>query len=335
MTGVKLHTRLVISMIQVERSLGRNVQQGGVLYAALCLVVEDLHRLLPLMELILDKLSIFFLANLVLALGPERLHGVEGFQLNLLDFLCALDDFALIVTRHFLCLKIHLNRVAHIVRILLYQILQIPGIGKVLLCLIPVEILAKSNRDGGTAAFLLAILQGIGTVTGRLPANSLASTSLAGSNSNLLCYHESRIEAHAELPNHFLVRQLRIILLCLLQLLQKCLGAGLGNSTDILYHLVPGHADTVIGNSQGMTILVRHQENLIILVALKNITVLQGLKMQLVNSIRRIGNQLTEENLVIGINAVNHQIQQLFSLCLKFMGCLCHKKLSPFYVNLL
>ena len=287
------------------------------------------------MELILDELSVFFLGDVILALCPQRLHGVEGFQLNLLDFLRALDDFSLIVTRHLLGLKIHLDWIAHIIRILLYQILEIPGISKVFLRLIPIEFLAESNSDGSTAAFLLAVLQSIRTVTSGFPANCLAGACLAGSDGHLLCHHEGRVEAYAELANHFLVSQLRIVLLCLLQLLKKGLGAGLGNSTDILYYLVLGHANTVIGNSQGMAFLVRHQENLIVLVALQNIPILQGLKMQLVNSIRRIGNQLTEKNLVIGINAVNHQIQQLFSLCLKFMGCLCHKKLSPFYVNLL
>ena len=331
MTGIKLQAWLIICMIQVKWCLSWNVQQGGIFYIALSLVVENLHRLFPLMELIFDKFLVFLVLNIILVLGPQRLHGVKSLKLYLGNRLRTLNRLALVISRSFLSLNIHLDWIADIVGILLNQILKVPGIKEVFLCLITIILLAQSNGNIGTTTFLLALLNSIGTVTSGLPAYSSSFTSLAGNNSNLFCYHESRIEAYTKLTNQFLIGNLCIILLGLLELLQKCLSAGFGNSTKILNYLLLGHAQTIIRNSQSVAILIWYQKNLIVLIALQNISVLERSKMQLVNSIGSIGNQLPQEYLVIGINTVNHEIQQFLSFCLKFMGCLCHLELSPLY----
>ena len=283
------------------------------------------------MELILDKFLVFLVLNIILVLGPQRLHGVKSLKLYLGNRLRTLNRLALVIPRSFLSLNIHLDWITDIIRILLNQILKVPGIKEVLLCLITIILLAQSNGNIGATTFLLALLNSIGTVTSGLPAYSSSFTSLAGNNSNLFCYHESRIEAYTKLTNQFLIGNLCIILLGFLELLQKCLGAGFGNSTKILNYFFLGHAQTIIRNSQSVAILIWYQENLIVLIALQNISVLKRSKMQLVNGIGSIGNQLPQKYLVIGINTVNHEIQQFLSFCLKFMGCLCHLELSPLY----
>ena len=75
-----------------------------------------------------------------------------------------------------------------------------------------------------------------------------------------------------------------------------------------------------------MAVLVRNKENLIIFIALQNALIGKRSKVQLIDGIRGIGNQLTKEYFVICIDAVNHQIKQLFCFRLKFMGFFCHYK---------
>jgi hypothetical protein len=52
--------------------------------------------------------------------------------------------------------------------------------------------------------------------------------------------------------------------------------------------------------------------------------VVQGLEAQLVAGVGRVGNQLPEEDLAVGIQRVDHQLQQLLDLGLEaegFFGC--------------
>ena len=74
MAGIKLQSRLKISMIKVERSILRNEHERRKLNSTLCIHMENLHRILPVMELILVKFVVFVLCDVTLALCPKRLH---------------------------------------------------------------------------------------------------------------------------------------------------------------------------------------------------------------------------------------------------------------------
>ena len=82
-----------------------------------------------------------------------------------------------------------------------------------------------------------------------------------------------------------------------------------------------------------MAFFIRHEENFIRLVPLQKVTVRQSFKMHLVDCIRSIRNELAQENLMIRINGMNHKVQQLFRLRLKFVLFLCHLVLAPFQSN--
>ena len=54
--------------------------------------------------------------------------------------------------------------------------------------------------------------------------------------------------------------------------------------------------------------------------------------MQLVHRVRCVGYQLTQENLAVRVDRVDHQIEQLLCLCLKLKRFLCHSIILSLYL---
>ena len=73
-----------------------------------------------------------------------------------------------------------------------------------------------------------------------------------------------------------------------------------------------------------MMLLVRHEKDFELVVAFEQVAVRQALKMHLLDCIRRIRNELAQENLVIRVDAVNHEVEELARLRLEFMGFFRH-----------
>ena len=314
--------------------MGRYLEQGRVLHGALCLRMEDLHRCFPLMELILEELVVFLVLDLRLVARPERLHGVQRARLDLLDLLRALDLLAILVFRRLLELEVHLDRVAHIVRILLDEALDLVVVREIIIGIAAVEAFLQLDRDGRAAALALALLDRIAAITGRLPARSLLLAGLARLDGHLFADHECRVETDTELTDELLVIDRGIILLRLLQLLEECLRAGLRNRADVVYDFLTAHADAVILDCQRMSILVRYQVDLECLIIAQDIGIGQALEMDLVDRIRCVRDELPQEDLVIRIDGVDHQVQQLLGFGLEFMFLFGHNLcyLSSWYI---
>ena len=111
---------------------------------------------------------------------------------------------------------------------------------------------------------------------------------------------------------------------------EEGLRAGLRNRADVLDELFAVHADAVIGNRQRVLLGIRRQEDLEILIAFEQAAVRQALEMGLVDCIGCIGDELAQEDLVIRVDGVNHEVQQLFRLRLEFMCFFCHGNLPLF-----
>lgn len=69
----------------------------------------------------------------------------------------------------------------------------------------------------------------------------------------------------------------------------------MSDGTEVLLHLLAGHADTVIGNGQCARSLIRGQMNSKIAPAQADGVVSQGLIGQLVDGLRGVGDQLAQE----------------------------------------
>ena len=96
----------------------------------------------------------------------------------------------------------------------------------------------------------------------------------------------------------------------------------MGNDAQVVLQIFLGHADAVIGHSEGAHLLVGNDGDFQVLPLYIHTVVGKGLVGQLVLGIAGVGDKLTEKNLLVGIDGVDHQIQQ--SLGFGFKLLLCH-----------
>ena len=77
-----------------------------------------------------------------------------------------------------------------------------------------------------------------------------------------------------------------------LEMVSCCNELNAGYAADGVYHLLPAHADAVVGNGDGSRLLVHRHPNPQLRVFLQQAIVGQGLESQLLAGVRRIGYQL-------------------------------------------
>ena len=81
-----------------------------------------------------------------------------------------------------------------------------------------------------------------------------------------------------------------------------------------------GHTNTGITDGQGLGLLVGNDVDTEILARVELGGVRQGLIADLVQSIGGVGDQFTEENLLVGVDSVDDQRQELRDLSLELKG---------------
>ena len=170
----------------------------------------------------------------------------------------------------------------------------------------------------------LAFFEGIFAAARRFPLVSLRFAGLAGNDGDRIGDHEGRIEADTELADEVLIRIAAV--LGFLQLFEEGLGPGLGDSAEVIHQILFIHAQAVVGNGQRMAVSIGRQVDFKARVPFEEIAVGQGLIMEFIDRIGGVGNQFPQEDFVICINRVDHEVQQLLRFSLKFMGFFCHGK---------
>jgi hypothetical protein len=140
---------------------------------------------------------------------------------------------------------------------------------------------------------------------------------------DLVGHDEARIEAHAELAD-----ELRILLLVARELAHEVLGAALGDGAQVVDGLLLAHADAVVGDGQRLGGLVEAHAHFEVGGVFVQGVVVQGLEAQLVASIRGIGNQLAQEDFLVGVQRMGDQVQQLGHLGLEGQGLFAHGWIS-------
>jgi len=105
-----------------------------------------------------------------------------------------------------------------------------------------------------------------------------------------------------------------------LECLHEGLGARLGNGTQVVDEVGLGHADAAVDDGQGLGLLVGHDLDEEVLLGLQLGGICEGLVADLVEGIAGVGNQLSEEDLFVGVEGVDDQAHQLGNLCLKCEG---------------
>ena len=186
------------------------------------------------------------------------------------------------------------------------------------------------HDDICTGGVLLALGHSIAVGPVRLPHPGLLAPPGAGDNGDLVGHHEGRVKAHAELADNVdLVRGLVVFGQSGLELA----GAAAGDGAQVGFQILLGHPDAVVRNGQGAHLLVRDDGNLQVLPLYFYCVVSQRFVSQLVLGVAGVGDQLPEKDLLMGIDGVDHQVQQPLGFGLKLL--LCHDFLPPYMKNFL
>jgi hypothetical protein len=161
---------------------------------------------------------------------------------------------------------------------------------------------------------------GVSSVTAALPFPGVLLARPAGDESDLVGNHEPRIKTHTELPDQFR-RHFRF--LRLLQCLRKFPRATFGNGADEPNEFLAAHANPIVAHAKGSRGLVGLNANFGILSEPGQSGVGQGFEPKLVEGVGSIRDKLPQEDVFVGINRMDHQIQQLARLGLKFVLFYC------------
>jgi hypothetical protein len=264
------------------------------------------QRVFEIVADVLVELGVLLVADLVPGAGPERGGLVDGFVLVGGDLLL------LLVIPLF---TLHHDGLDDVVGVLADDGLELPGGQQVVLPFLEVQgDLGAARRPvdhldtefAGALGFPAHALVGLGAGAARV-------------HRDLVGDDERGVEADAELAD-----QAGVLLLVARQLGEKLARTRLGDGAEVGDHFLARHADAVVGDGQGLRRRVEGDANPEIRIALEQGGVVQGLEAQLVAGVGRVGNQLPEEDLAVGIQRVDHQLQQLLDLGLEaegFFGC--------------
>jgi hypothetical protein len=91
----------------------------------------------------------------------------------------------------------------------------------------------------------------------------------------------------------------------------------------VRHDFVAAHADAVIRNRDRARFLVEADLDLQFMIVTVQRVIVDRFEAQFVCSIRGVRNQLAQENFLVRVQRVNHQLQQLFDFCLKSKGLFC------------
>ena len=208
----------------------------------------------------------------------------------------------------------HPDGEADVVAVLLHQLIE--GVFPQVLAVLVLLLLAVGldvHDDIGAHSVLLAGLDGVAVHAGRLPAVRLIAAVLLGDDGDLIGHHEGGIEAHAELADDIGVGGLLA-----LQLALELEASAVGDHAQIVLQIALVHADAVVADGQGTVLLVDGQGDLEVLPLQAHLVVGQAEIAQLVDGIGGVGDDLAEEDLLMGIDGVDHHVQQTLGLGFEF-----------------
>ena len=272
----------------------------------------------PVVEGGLVELGVLLVGDLGGALLPDRGHGIDGIKLGVVLPLrlvvvagvCGLLLLAALGHEH-------LHGIAHVVAVATDELAELP-LAQELVVVGLLGVLLEGHDDGGAG------LGAVGGVVGgngldrvalhavRDPAVALVRAVRAADDGDLARHHEGGVEAHAKAADdvHGVALGLGVGGL-------ELLGAGVGDGAEVLLELLCRHADAVVGDRDGSGVLVKgHVDGEVCLVHLHG-AVREALEVELVDGVRGVGDQLAEEDLAVGVDGVDHEVEELLALCLE------------------
>ncbi len=262
----------------------------------------------------LIELLVLLIRDVILRTRPQRAGLIDGLVFVLRD------HFALFSVPF---LFVHQDGQGDMVRVLLDDRLQTVRRQQF------VFLGAQMQRDSRAALGAVNRFHGEITLARAFPAHAFSrrQTGAARFNRDLVRDDKARIKAHAELAD-----QRRVFLLVAGQLAEKFLGARARDRAEVRNRLVAAHANAVVVDRDGARDLVVRDANPQIGIGFVQRVVFDRFEAQLVGGVRSIRDQLTQEDFLVAVQRMDHQLQKLFHFCLKAHGFLCHGQISSLFV---
>ena len=299
---VQLDAMARVAIPQIERRLSRHVEQLGVLVTALDAGMHPGQWLLIVMRHVLIEGLVFLVRDVVLRACPERVGLVDGFI-----FTGRLHGLGFFVPG----LLGHANRQCDMVGVLAQNLADLPAVEQVLL------LRTQMQNHFGAAPRMFNVGDGVIALTARNPFDTGRGrrTGFTAAHRDFVGDDERGIEADAELAD-----QIRVFLLVTGQRREEFLGTRFGDGAQVRDRLIFGHADAVIGDGNRLGRRIDLHTDPELRVVFEEAGVGQRFVAQFVASIRGIGDQLAQEDFLIRIQRVDHQLQQLFDFGLEGLG---------------
>ncbi len=301
----------VVTVPEVERRVRGEVEKLGVLGLAFDPGVRPGQRRFEIVGDVLVELLVLLVGDLRLGASPQgrRLIDLLGFLLQ--------HVFVLVLVP---LLFLHEDGQGDVIGVLADDRAQAVTGQQVVFAF------AQMQGDFRAARRLIHRLQRVFALPVAFPAHPVlgAHPRAAGHQGHAVRNDEGGIEAHAELPD-----QVGVLGLVAGQALEELAGARLGDGADVGDDLVAGHADAVVDYGEGTGRLVEGDADLELAIAFEQGGIGHRLEAQLVARVGGVGDQLAQENLLVAVQGVDHQVQQLLDLGLEAQGfsggsCLAH-----------
>ena len=248
-----------------------------------------LERIVPVVADVLVELAVLVLGHLVLAPRPDGLHRVERFALEpdrVRDEVgVALDD------------------------LLEHAVLRV--IPQPVFLVLRLEVEGHGRPRGRT----IGRRDRVAAVSRRLPARGVFRARAPGEHRDAVRDHEARVKPHAELTDQLRGRDR----LRLPDGLDELPRTRAGDRPDVLDQFLPGHPDAVVVHGQRARIRIDLEGDLR-LARRRQLRAAQRLEPHLVDGIRGVRDQLAQENILVRVQGVDHEVQELADLGLKFVA---------------
>ena len=151
------------------------------------------------------------------------------------------------------------------------------------------------------------------------PVNRLCALLIGkGIDMNLVRYHEGRVKAQSEMTDDLIVIGLVLVFL------QEISRAGKGDLVDVFLDLVCRHAQSGIDEFQCFVLRIYHHADAVFMSLRIGVFANQGKLFELRDSVAAVGNQLTEKDIVVGIEPLFDNRENIFTVNGKASMCICH-----------
>ena len=250
---------------------------------------------------VLVELLVLLVLDLGTRTGPQGAGTVDGFPLRLGGLVLLL---AVELLRQF-------DGQGNMVGVFLDDVAQAPAICELFFAFLQVQDDAGAAlrfAQGGDLELALALGSPMHTF-------GSAQAGAAGKDLDLVGDNKGRVEAHTELTD-----QVRVLLLVAGEFLEKISRAGLGDGAQVRNGFLAAHADAVVFQGDGAGLFVEADADLKLGATFEQLRLGQRLEAQLVHRIGGVGDQLAQEDFLVRVQRMDHQVQQLLHLGLEAQG---------------